>query len=543
MFLILILTLLLFLLIICISLFWPRFVYQKGITQLKLKNYQLSTEYFEKAEKTMPAKISKWFGQADFFRIYTNHGKALYQLGKNKWKENGVSFTSLDIFARAKFLLEKADKIEPQHYINSYWLTRTEQALEKSYAWLYPGKKNPYNANVFYLKVLPLRPAGITVRYSYARYLYYKKFYDQIPELVEYMMEIHPPSYHHLKKEPFYNDKLIPYIENGLNSAIKKDILARDALGALSNIYLIKKDFEKAVSYYKELLEYKPSLNSSGNYVHLGSLYLKAEQFNKSYKIFEKIILNAENSDIINSIYQRFKAEKLFLQFLTFYSRIEDHNLSNQDIEMAIAGCWLDMGHPQFAKARLIRINATKPHAPAFYLLAKIARKEKNWSQMERAIQKATRLDQDNAGYHYLFSQALNYQNKYAHAEEAADKAIYYAPENPWYLNHRAWLKLRQGKYLPAASDWEKAFTLKPDRSDFPYLIALVYEHEGLFKKAGTYIKKALGLAPDNKNYQNLQKRLNTGLDPAIDSAITLFENLQAWELLTRSFLLSSYKT
>ena len=37
---------------------------------------------FEKAEKTMPAKISKWFGQADFFRIYTNqlsHGRCFLE--------------------------------------------------------------------------------------------------------------------------------------------------------------------------------------------------------------------------------------------------------------------------------------------------------------------------------------------------------------------------------------------------------------------------------------------------------------------------------
>jgi tetratricopeptide (TPR) repeat protein len=508
---IVILLILFFLLIVCISLFWPRFVYEEGITQLKLKNYEQAIPYFEKAEKAMPEVISDFFGQADFFRIYTNYGKALYHFGIKNWKENGISFKSFDIFARAKYLLEKADKIESRHYINKYWLTRTEQALEKSYAWLYPGKSNPYNAYAFYQQVLPLRPSGITARYSFARYLYYKKLNKQIPELVQYMMEIHPPSYRHLRKEPFYNEELISYIERGLNSAIKKDILTRDALEALSTIYLIKNDFEKAISYYQELLDYKPSSNSSDNHIHLGSLYLKSLQFKKSYKIFENVILKSDNPNIINSIYSRFKSEKLFLQFLNFYSLIQNHNLSNQVIEMVVARCWLDMEYPQFAKARLIQINAAKPHAPAYYLLAQIAQKEKKWSQMERAVQKATRLDQDNAGYHYLFSQALNYQNKYTHAEEAAAKAIYYAPKNPGFFNHRAWLRWRQGKYIPAAEDWKTAFTFKSDHSDFPYRIALVYEREGFFKKASIYIEKALALAPDNKNYQNLKKRLKKG--------------------------------
>jgi tetratricopeptide (TPR) repeat protein len=176
---------------------------------------------------------------------------------------------------------------------------------------------------------------------------------------------------------------------------------------------------------------------------------------------------------------------------------------------MSVATCWIDMGYPQLAKARLIKINAAAPHAPAYYLLAQIAAREKNWDHMETAIQKATRLDQDNHHYYTLFSRALINQKKYLHAEEVATKAIQCAPKNnPWVFNDRARIRWHLKKYTPAAEDWKKAFAIKPDHSDFPFRVALAYEQKGQFKEALIYIKKAINLAPDNQPYKNLQKRL-----------------------------------
>ncbi|MBC2704270.1 tetratricopeptide repeat protein [Desulfobacula sp.] len=500
-------------------------MYQKGITQLKLKNYTQAAAFLKKAEQVMPESISAWFARADLFRIYTNYGKTLYNLGVKDWKEQGLSITSFDILIRAKFYLEKAAIIEPQHYINAYWLTRTEQGLEKSYVWLHPGKKNPYNAGPYYQKALPLRPSGITIRYAYLKYLHYKGFKTKIPELVRDMMEIHPPSYWQLKKESFYSDDLIPHIGQGLNFALEKQILPKDALKAFSDIYAAKNNFEKAISYYQDLLNLKPSLNSSGNYIHMGGLYLKAGQYQDGFNFFQKGFLISKSShSAITRIYKLFKQEKLFMEFLRFSTYLQENNPGNPNfnisLDMSVAKCWLDMGYPQLAKARLIKINAARPHAPAYYHLAQIAAKEKNWDHMETAIQKATRLDQDNHSYYTLFSRALVNQKKYLHAEEVATKAIQHAPKNnPWVFNNRARIRWRLKKYALAAEDWKKAFAIKPDRSDFPYRIALAHEQQGQFKKALTFIKKAIALDPDNQAYKNLQKRLDQisrGLTPKI---------------------------
>lgn len=505
------------LLIISCSLLWPRFLYQKGITQLKLKNYDQSAVFFEKSIHAMPGTISTWFAKADLFRIYTNYGKTLYELSIADWKEQGLTMNSFDTLKMSKSYLTKASKIEPTHYINAYWLTRTEQNLEISYAWLHSKKKNPYNAHPYYLKALPLRPSGITIRYAYVKYLESKGLKTKIPRLVQYMTEIYPPSYRQLKKESFYNDDLIPYIEKGLNAALEKKILPKDALKALSDIYVAKNNNGKAISYYKDFLNYKPSSNLSSNYIHMASLYLKSRQYEDSFDFFKKGFQNSKSSNSsINRIYQIFKKEKRLEQFLSFSLYLQENTKGNPNsdisIDMIVAKCWTDMGQPELAKARLIKINAAKPHAPAYYLLAQLAAKEKNWDQMEIFAQKATRLDQGNHNYYTLLSRALINQKKYTHAEEIATKAINLAPKNnPWVLNNRARIRWRLKKYTLAAQDWKKAFAIKPDRSDFPYRIALACEQEGMFKQAHTFAQKAIALAPDNQTYKNLQKRLNSG--------------------------------
>jgi len=514
---IILLCVLVALLIMISSLLRPRYIYQKGITQLRLKNYPQAQAHFQKAEQAMPVSISTWFARADLFRIYTNYGQTLYHLGIKDWKENGLSMAALDTLKLSRSYLAKAAVIEPNHYINAYRQTRTEQALEKAYPWLHPAqskaqsktRQNPYNAEPFYQKTLPLRPSGITVRYAYLKYLESKKQNKKIPELVQYMMEIYPPSYFQLKREPFYTPDLLPYIEKGLTAALEKNILPQDALKAFSNIYLSQNNLEKAISWYKELLAFKPDSNTPGSYIHLGHLYLKDNQQDNSFFFFKKAIAAGKTPGLINQIYGRFKQEKRFAAFLSFTLYLQENFPEspkfNQFLDMAIATCWLDMGHPQLAKARLIKITAAKPHAPAYYTLARIAAKEKDWSQMETAIQKASLLEPSNLTYYNLLVQALMNQKKYTHAEEIYTKAIAHAPlDNPWVYNNRARLRWKLKQYKKAAQDWEKAFAIKPDQSDFPYRIALALEQQGQFKQALTFAQKALALAPDNKTYKDL---------------------------------------
>ncbi|MDY0220362.1 MAG: tetratricopeptide repeat protein [Desulfobacterium sp.] len=500
------------LLVLCCTLFWPRYQYQRGIIQLELKNYPQAMDCFDRAEKAIPRGIGTLLARPDLYRIYSNHGIALYNQGVNDWEENNSSMGAFVTFVRAKQYLTKAADIDPLQYLNSYWLAMAEQALEKTYGDLYPETNNPYDALPFFKKALPLRPSGITLRYAYIRYLEYKGLGPAIPELVEYMMEIHPPSYWDIKKETFFNNDLMPFIERGLNRAIKREILASAALGAMSDIYFNRQDFQRAISYYRQSLDQGPSTPSSNNYIHMGRLLFKSADFEQSFDYFAKALKASASADSVSyRIYNVFKSDKLFEEFLKFFVYAREKDLATQALDMCVARCWLEMDRPELAKARLITINAKQPHAPAFYLLAQLAEQDKDWNQMELAAQKATTLDRKNSTYFYLFSRSLQHQKKYAPAEQAATRAIDCSDrEDPRLFNHRAWIRWYQKEYAQAAADWEKAFTLKPNQGDFPYWIALAWELQGSFNKALAYIEKAIALDPDNKRYNDLKTRLET---------------------------------
>lgn len=177
--------------------------------------------------------------------------------------------------------------------------------------------------------------------------------------------------------------------------------------------------------------------------------------------------------------------------------------------DMTLARIHMDMKQYDRAEEILKGMIASKPDPEAHALVAEIARRQKDWDEMEVSAQQAVRLDQDNAGHYYTLARSLYYQKKYERAEKEISSAIEYASgENPWYYHFRARIRWVRKEYAPAVSDWEKAFDLKPDRSDFAYRIALGCEKLAAFDKALTYVGKALALAPGDEKYKTLQKRL-----------------------------------
>lgn len=508
-------TFLCLLVIINCILLLSRFQYQKGINFMSEKAYDKAVDSFTRAENLIPQIFGKTLFLQDYMRIHTQKGMAFHDQGLALWKEKGISTKVSALYQKAGTSLTKAAKIDSSDYITTYWLAKTQNALESITGYLKPREPNPYDARPIYERAIALRPSGIEVHYSYIRYLYNKGEQKRISKLVQYMTRIYPQSYHHLKKEPFFNDSLLANMETGLLAALDQNITPKSALQALSDIQVKKQDYKKAIAYYRQSLEVEPFANTSGNYLHMGQLYLKTqipEKMEKTTIWFTKALKTAANFDAaLARIFHIYTKEKALNEFIRFSIHIEENLAHTPGLSINIAKAWIKMGNPQLARARLIKLNAKEPNARAHYLLATIAEKEKDWDQVEISAQKAITLDRENSTYYQLFSKALLYQKKYTHAEEIATKAIQYAPkDNPWVLNNRAGIRWRLKQYTPAAEDWQKAFTLKPDHSDFPYRIALAFEQEGQFKQALTFAQQALTLAPNNKTYKILQTRLKT---------------------------------
>ena len=451
--------------------------------------------------------------QWDLYRIHTQSGIANHKLAYGIWAAKGQADEIIYFYLEAKKRLSQAMSIDAETYIPTYWQARTIGALERFHQAMSPEVPNPYNAGEMYEKAIRLRPNDIGVHHAYSRYLAYIKNTDKLAEIVQNMARIYPPFSPQFKKEKYFSDDLIPSIENGLLSALSEEITIRQTHQALSSLYHEKKDYFKAINHYRKSLEFRSNANTWGSYIQMGRLYLESGDFEQSIPWFTKGLKKVPNFEtafkICFQIHKKDGTLKAFIRLCDHLSQTLIHPLAKIDIYVARA--WMEMDEYSIAKSHLLRLNDVTPMAEAYYLLAKIAQKEKNWEQMEILAQKATTFDRKESSYYYLFSIALFRQRKYDHAEEIATKTIKYdTKNNPCFFNHRGWTRWAQKKYLEAVSDWNNAFVLKPTNSDLPYQMARAYEREGMFEEGLLQIQKAIALAPLSKKekYMKFQKRL-----------------------------------
>jgi tetratricopeptide (TPR) repeat protein len=419
---------------VCGSLVWPRIQYERGLTQLRLKEYGLAVIHLETAEKGLSGMVGRWFALADMFRVQSNLGKARYHLGINEWQEKGVAPEVLAFFEQGKSNLARALDIEPEDYINTYWLARTEEALEMVYPVVYPHGKNPYDALSYFQLALELRPSGISVRYVYARYLYRKGMRGKIPSIVQEMMTVYPLAYKDLKEEAFFNAALIPYVEQGLQTALRNKILARDALKSLSRVYWDQQVYGQAIQLYKDLLSGEVNQNTDADYIYMGSLLVAAGQKSEGFGYFEKVLGSKTITDEkINEIYGSFEKAGQLDEFLEFSFRARDKGLSSVGLDLCVAKSLIKADRLPFARAKLIQINAKKEDPRSYVLLAEIAEQEKDWEEMKDMAQNAQVFEPGSARVQYLLSKAFEGMGEFAKAKGFAKEAVRLDPVNREY--------------------------------------------------------------------------------------------------------------
>ncbi len=391
---------------------------------------ELSTELMM-AKDLLPLRIAPFLCQADLQRIYTGLGKNWYEVGKK------IKLNKLDRYAEMKQSYEnytKAIAINPHDILAVRGIAETVAELEFIYPALFPANENPYDALPFFQRMSEVEPNGFASNYSYAAYLHKKGLKKELLQQVKHTAKIYP-SYSKLRNASFYSTETRDEMKSGLYEAIDSNIMTYSAHYSLSYFYEKEKNYKKAAIHYQKGMEARKDKQTSKTYLKLGSLFLKADDIKNAYPAFITYLgMNLNDDKAVKTIYASFVKEEKINEFFQFAALAETVKTVKQStLQLYVARAQMRQRQFTAAKQTLQSVNTKQPNPVAYYLLAEIARKEKDWDAMELSIQKATVLDPRNGKYFNILADALIYQKKYRPAAEYMQKALVNDPENAKY--------------------------------------------------------------------------------------------------------------
>jgi len=464
--------------------------YQRAKNSLQEGYYDLAASYLKKAYHYQP----------DDHHILKQLGKVYHKLGQSV----PGARQAFPFALKAKDYYLEAKRLNPLDAEAAYGLAREEVRLEKLYKYLFPEKRdNPYHALPYFRNTILLRPNGILYHYALARYLHNQKKTDDLLTIIRTLSRIYPPTYYYLKKEPFWSPRVKEAVKRGLEEAIEEGISLRDTHKTMSSLLAGDKKWAGAISHYRKALLYQVFNNSTGDYVHLGRLYLKNGVLKEAEASFFKgLDLSRSKEKHLEGLYRVYKKEGYMEELYLFYQQVSRRFSLSYRMDILLARCLIDLNRYHKARQILIDLNQKEPTAEAYYWLARIAQIEKDWDAMELAIQKATVLEPKNSHYHLIFSRLLKQIKKLERAEKEAGIAIKHsAKPSPWLFNHRAWIRWAKKNYMGAARDWRLAIRLSPKKATFYAQAAEAYRMLGEWPVAMDYYQKAMKLDPENKRY------------------------------------------
>ena len=461
--------------------------------------YGLATNSLNKALRFSPGD----------YRIFKKLGMAYFKIGRiTPMQEKAFSH-----FTQAKDYSLEAYRLNPLNSEISYSLARQEVILEKLYRHLFPeNKENPYKALPYFKKAIQLWPNCMVYNYALARYFYYHKDTNEFLSVISTLFMVYPPAYKYLKNDSFWSPTARKAAKKGLEQAIMKGILRREAHKSMSSILAEEGNWVGAISHFICTLPVQNYKNTSEDYIHLGHLYLKNKELTMAREYFLKgLKLSRSMEKDLEKLFTAYENGGYTEELYHFLDEVRGSFILSNKIEILTARSLIKLKRFNKAKSILMEVNQRKPVSEAYYLLAKIAQIEEDWDRAEIAAQKATVLETTKSQYHLLFSQTLKHLQKLERAEKEASLAIRYSVKPyPWLFDNRAWIRWGQKKHLMAARDWKMAIKLSPKRASYYTRAAECYVILGNFLRAINYYKKAIELDPENERYKKRYREIES---------------------------------
>jgi tetratricopeptide (TPR) repeat protein len=459
--------------------------------------YGLASQALQKASTYQPQD----------YKIQRQLGNAVLRLAEINPTPQGA----YALAEKARTHYQEAFRLNPLDAQSAYGLAWQEDRLELLYTKLYPdANANPHNARPYYEQAIRLRPNGIRYHYALARYLSRQKKIDDLHFVVRRLTGIFPPAYKYLNKRDILSPALKAACRQGLQDAIKDNILPAAAQMALVDMATDEKDWAGAIAHYQQALLLEPLNETDQAYFKLGRLFLKNADLQAARRSFIKSLsLSRAREKHLASIYRLFKKEGALNEFADFYHDVQQRFTLSARSGILLVQCFIDLKQYDQARRILEKLIVDEPTAEAYYWLAQVARTEKDWARMERAIQKATVLEPENHRYRQIFFRLLKRMKKFESAELQLDFMIDNSEvASASLFDEKAWLRWKQKDYVAAVEAWQSAIRLKSDDAVYYARAAEAYVMIGDWSKAVEYYQKAAGLDPQNKQYKKRYQQI-----------------------------------
>lgn len=175
-----------------------------------------------------------------------------------------------------------------------------------------------------------------------------------------------------------------------------------------------------------------------------------------------------------------------------------------------------------YTKAKLEYKNALQiddKQGDAYYHLALMEEKEKNWKGMYGYLLKTVKNSPDNIDARLKLAKLYLMAGQLEKTGVEVDWLLQNTIDNPDAIALKGALLLKQGDYAAALAETEKALTITPGHLDTVNLQVLVYTAQQDYEAAEAKVNKALEFKPDDLglNLLKLQIHLKSKNNPAIE--------------------------
>ncbi len=376
-----------------------------GKRVLREKDYTAAADRFETALRFQPNDPSIW----------KNLGAAYRGLSARESIQKAFEWEK-----KAKEAFLEASRLNPRDSNAFFHLAMVEQSLERLALFAtVEENREIFNADPFYEEAMRLNPNSPRIHSTMIRRLHFSGQNDKLLRAVRHLVRIHPAAIESLEKELFWSPRLSEEAKKGLKQAIAQGTSPWFANTALSSILADEEDWDGAISCYQQALTYKHMAVTASDYLYLGRLHLENRQYEGALDYFVQGLMASRGSEeYLERLYRLYKSKQALEEFDGLLVRARKSFTFTNRTDVLYARTLIDQNRLNVARRVLNELNKNRPTPEAFYWLARVEEKEKDWDAMELAIQKATVLDTDNVQYHRLFAWVLRRQKKPERAEK-----------------------------------------------------------------------------------------------------------------------------